>query len=405
MSARVCGERIDLVMDEKIKILIVDDNAVGRSLMSKAVADMTDAEVAATAPNGKIALAKLKQMPVDMVFLDVEMPEMNGLETLGRIQRSHPDVGVVMISASSSSQADNVIEALEMGALDFVARQGSVSDEIASQEFKQRLVTLVGMFQTLRNVRKAKLLTQDRPAATEASQPVEPKVVEKPGKKEEKPSAEIAESPKEEPIVRPVPAKIEVVAIGVSTGGPNALTALLPKLPADLGVPVVMVQHMPKDLTGSLAHSLDKRSPLSVREAVEGEEIQPNVIYIAPGGKHMVIRREKDAASPIIRRYVGLNTDPPENSCRPSVDVLFRSVAKAYGGHILAIVMTGMGSDGLKGVQIMKQNACYCLTQTEGTCVVYGMPRAVDEANLSDESIPLDSLADRIATIAAGAGG
>ncbi|HLO65401.1 MAG TPA: CheB methylesterase domain-containing protein, partial [Holophaga sp.] len=190
------------------------------------------------------------------------------------------------------------------------------------------------------------------------------------------------------------PSRFDVVAIGVSTGGPNALAEVIPHLPADLGVPVLVVQHMPPFFTASLAEHLAKASRLAVSEAIEGEPVLPNHVYIAPGGKHMTVRRMGGAEGPAI---VGLNENPPENSCRPSVDVLFRSVAAQYEGNILGVVMTGMGSDGCEGVRAMKRRGCHVLTQSEDTCVVYGMPLAVDEAGLSDEQVPLPRLASRIA--------
>jgi two-component system chemotaxis response regulator CheB len=187
-----------------------------------------------------------------------------------------------------------------------------------------------------------------------------------------------------------------VVAIGVSTGGPEALTKLIPQLPADLAVPVVLVQHMPPVFTKSLADSLAKKSPLRIVEASDGETIQRGSVYIAPGGRHMVVRRAEGAGNAVV---VGLNDGPPENSCRPAVDVLFRSVAAVYGDKgILTVILTGMGSDGCAGVRTCKRASCFCITQSEATCVVYGMPRAVDEAGLSDLSLPLDKISAEIVT-------
>jgi two-component system chemotaxis response regulator CheB len=186
------------------------------------------------------------------------------------------------------------------------------------------------------------------------------------------------------------------VAIGVSTGGPNALVQLIPLLPADFPVPVLLVQHMPPMFTASLAEHLDQRSQVRVREATHGEPVLPGQVLIAPGGRHMVVRRLSDAASGETRLIAGLNDAPPENSCRPSVDVLFRSLAAHLEGNILAVVMTGMGNDGLEGVRALKRRGCACLTQSEASCVVYGMPLAVDEAGLSDEQVALERLAARI---------
>jgi two-component system chemotaxis response regulator CheB len=180
------------------------------------------------------------------------------------------------------------------------------------------------------------------------------------------------------------------------------LVELIPMLPSDLDVPVLVVQHMPPLFTASLAEHLSRKSRIIVREAVDGESITPGKVLIAPGGKHMVVRSRSDAASGKQERFVGLNEEAPENSCRPSVDVLFRSMAAHYGGNMLAVIMTGMGSDGCEGVRAMKRRGCHCLTQSEDTCVVYGMPLAVDEAGLSDERVPLELLATRITRLVKG---
>ncbi len=194
----------------------------------------------------------------------------------------------------------------------------------------------------------------------------------------------------------PVLNRIDVVGIGISTGGPNALGELLPRLPADFPVPILLVQHMPPLFTASLAEYLDERSRVAVREARDGEPVLPGCVYLAPGGRHMVVRRLAGPDGEASSLVIGLNENPLENSCRPSVDVLFRSLAAHHDGNMLAVIMTGMGNDGCEGVRAMKRRGCLCLTQSEASCIVYGMPLAVDEAELSDEQVPLDQLADRI---------
>jgi two-component system chemotaxis response regulator CheB len=203
------------------------------------------------------------------------------------------------------------------------------------------------------------------------------------------------------PFIKPVssiaanlPRSFGVCAIGVSTGGPEALSRLIPAISDPLPVPILCVQHMPPMFTKSLAESLTRKSKISVVEASEGEVVTAGIMYIAPGGHHMVVRN-KDG-----KVVIGLNEEPPENSCRPSVDVLFRSVANTYGERgILGVVLTGMGNDGCSGMRVLKRKGCYCITQSEQTCVVYGMPRAVDEAGLSDKSIPLESIAGEIESL------
>jgi two-component system chemotaxis response regulator CheB len=186
--------------------------------------------------------------------------------------------------------------------------------------------------------------------------------------------------------------KSEIVVIGISTGGPNALNQMLPQLPGDLGVPVLIVQHMPPVFTKSLAASLDKKCALTVKEAVNGENILPNMVYIAPGGKQMKLTAGTDG----LNRRIKITDDPPENSCRPSVDYLFRSVADYYVGRTTAVIMTGMGSDGTQGLGILKQKAAYTIGQDEASCVVYGMPKAPAEMGYLDTIVPLHKIAAEI---------
>jgi len=201
-----------------------------------------------------------------------------------------------------------------------------------------------------------------------------------------------AEPPVPSRPVLPSPKRIALVAIGSSTGGPEALTKVLPLLPGDFPLPILIVQHMPPLFTASLAANLNKRSALTIKEAEDGEPIEVGKVYIAPGGRHMVMRPPQDGGPATI----GLNDAPPVKSCRPSVDVLFRSIAAVQGGNVLAVVLTGMGDDGSDGVAALKRKGCYCITQSEKTCVVYGMPRAVDEMNNSDEQVDIENVAARI---------
>ncbi len=367
-------------MDQpRLRVLIVDDTVVYRKILVEVVESLEDTEVAGTAPHGRLALAKLDQAPADLVLLDVEMPEMNGLEALRAIRRHHPDTSVVMVSGTNLGSAEITVRCLEQGALDFLRKPEGADPEASRQELKDKLRPL------LRHVRTRMNLRQGPP----------PEPVAAPERVPPTPAAAIV-PPRPEPRVAPLPGTFDVVGIGVSTGGPNALAEVIPRLPADFPVPILLVQHMPPMFTASLAEHLDQRSHLAVSEARDGEPILPGHVYIAPGGLHMVVRRRQDAEGQGTIPIVGLNENPPENSCRPSVDVMFRSMAAQYAGNMLAVVMTGMGSDGCEGVRAMKRKGCLCLTQTEATCTVYGMPLAVDEAGLSDEQVPLDRLAARI---------
>lgn len=368
--------------DQSLRVLVVDDTIVYRRILSSIIEALPGTELAATAPNGKIALAKMETADVDLVLLDVEMPVLDGLKTLEVIRERFPEVGVIMISGANTSAAGITIRALEHGAIDFVPKPEGGDPEESQRQLAQHIKRLVQLFQTRRALRTGRRSATDRPpAATRAA---------------ERP-APIAPAP----VPRPVPeryagkrpARIELVVIGVSTGGPNALKEVVPHLKADLDVPVLIVQHMPPLFTASLAESLGRKSVLPVREAQEGDAILPNTVLIAPGGKHMVIRQDPARGD---GHVVALNENPPEQNCRPSVNVLFRSASTYFGGKILAVVMTGMGEDGCEGVRAMKRQGCICLTQEESTCVVYGMPRAVDEAGLSDARVPIDQMAERI---------
>lgn len=361
-----------------LRVLVVDDTVLYRRILTDTLEELGEVHVVGTAPQGRLALGRLALEPADLVLLDVEMPEMDGLETLVHIRRDHPGTSVIMISGSNSLAADATIRALEAGALDFI-RKPEGSDAAASRaELREALRPL------LRHVRTRKNL---QGGGADARRPSAPAPTHRP------PPTQAAPAPAPSKLV------MEAIGIGISTGGPNALGELIPALPGDLPVPVLVVQHMPPGFTASLAEHLAKRSTLRVREAKEGESLQPGTVYLAPGGQHMVVRsrRNEDGTS---LRFIGLNQNPPEHSCRPSVDVLFRSMAAHFEGGVLAVVMTGMGSDGAEGVRALKRRHCHCLTQSEDSCVVYGMPMAVDEAGLSDERVPLADLAGRITHLA-----
>ena len=356
------------MIDTPLRALVVDDTSLYRRLLTEALEELEGVRVLGTAPHGQLALSRLEQQAMDLVLLDVEMPEMDGLEALRRIRSAHPEVSVVMVSGATSLAAHATIEALELGALDFI-RKPDGGDAAANRlELREALRPLVRHVRTRRNLRG--IPTPAAPSARPAPPPPAPPAGATPG-------------------------RIDIVGIGISTGGPNALGELVPAFPADFPLPILVVQHMPPGFTASLAEHLAKRSRISVKEAEEGEDLRPGCLYLAPGGRHMVVRsrplEEGGRAA-----FLGLNTNPPEHSCRPSVDVLFRSLAVHYEGRTLAVVMTGMGSDGCEGVRALKRKGARCLTQSEETCVIYGMPQAVDEAGLSDERVPLPRLADRI---------
>lgn len=375
--------------DHDLKVLVVDDTIVYRTILSAIIGELPGTALAATAPNGKIALAKMEGAEVDLVLLDVEMPVMDGLKTLEVIRERFPEVGVIMISGSNTSAAGITIRALERGALDFIPKPEGADPEESKRQLTQQIRRLVQLFQTRRALRTTRRATSERTSVASPTERLRPV------------AATSAAAPASPATARTLPARhagkhvsrIDIVVIGVSTGGPNALKEVIPKLTSALNVPVLVVQHMPPLFTASLAESLGRKSQLAVREAQEGESILPNTVLIAPGGKHMVLRADPTGGPGFV---IALNENPPEQNCRPSVNVLFRSAATYFGGKILSVVMTGMGEDGCEGVRTMKRQGCICLTQEESSCVVYGMPRAVDEAGLSDARVPLDQMAERI---------
>ncbi|MFZ5806156.1 MAG: chemotaxis-specific protein-glutamate methyltransferase CheB [Verrucomicrobiota bacterium] len=352
--------------EQTVHVLIVDDTAMYRLILDRAVSQIQDTAVVGTAANGEIALQKLATSMVDLVLVDVFMPGMSGIETLQKIREKYPDIAVAMVSGVATSDAEITIQALNMGALDFVSKPKEKNAEESMRTLVEELKRVINAVRARGLVREKKVELKPTVSA-----PVLPR-----------PSIKLA--------------KIDLVVIGVSTGGPNALGVVIPSLPQNLPCPVLLVQHMPPIFTASLADHLSKKSALQVREGIENESIAPGTVWIAPGGKHMTIKHHPHDPS----KYVlALDESPPVNSCRPAVDVLFNSVASIFHGGVLAVILTGMGEDGANGTASLKHQHCYCLAQDEKTCVVYGMPRAIAERHLADEVLPLDHIAPRIASL------
>ena len=349
-------------------ILIVDDSLTFRMILRSVLQDIPGANVVGTAGDGVAAMEYLQaESAPDLILLDVEMPRMNGIETLRKVIEKNPEQQVVMVSGANRQNATITIEALDAGAFDFVSKPDSADMDQSRRLLKEALEPIV--HHCLKRQVASRPQTQ---AAAEMA-----------------PSRAACSASSRTPD-RPFAPK--VLAIGISTGGPRALNGLIPALPADLGIPVLIVQHMPPMFTASLAESLDKRSALTVKEAEDRESIQPNTVYLAPGGQHMVVHPTEHGA----QGRISLSMSPPEHGCRPAADVMFRSLPSTYGGDVLGVVMTGMGGDGALGLKELKSHGAYSLTQSEATCVVYGMPRTVEEMGLSDEVLDLDALASRI---------
>jgi len=373
-------------VSQPISVLVVDDSALMRNLVSKIVASTPGLAVADRAMNGRFALQKIPRCDPDVIVLDIEMPEMNGIEFLRERKRLEIEIPVIILSSVAKQGAQVTMEALALGASDFVTKpSGSVSSDIHTVAGDLgRLLLAYGSEYRKHKGKAVPHYDFGAPERLFEPAPVhEERLVEKPAR-------EALPKP-----LRPC-GPIEVIAIGISTGGPNALREVFSGIDADLPQPILVVQHMPAGFTTSLANALDEKSPLIIREARGGDILRPGYIYLAPGGRHLSVRH--DSLNKNSGNYVcTLSDSPPLHGCRPSVDILFNSLAENYEGNIIAVILTGMGEDGRDGVRAMKEKGyCFCITQDEATSVVYGMPAAVVQAGLSDLSLPLQGIAARV---------
>ncbi|MCC9655037.1 protein-glutamate methylesterase/protein-glutamine glutaminase [Rhodopirellula halodulae] len=352
--------------EKKIRVMIVDDSTVIRRLLTQTLSEDPSVEVVGTAPNGKIALAKIPTLKPDVLTLDIEMPEMDGLQTLTELRKVNKTLPVIMFSTLTQRGAEGTLDALERGANDYVgkpANVGSVTEAMTRVrgDMIPKLKALCPGYSTpAKSIRKTL----------------------------QSPSADQPETSAETYKTRPAPiaTRLDILAIGVSTGGPNALSSLLPEIPGDFPIPIVIVQHMPPIFTKHLADRLNQKCELEVSEAVQGDALLPGRALIAPGDFHMTTSVASATAT------VELNQDEAENSCRPAVDVLFRSVAKNYGRNSMACILTGMGSDGLAGCELIAKAGGRIISQDRQTSVVWGMPAAVANAGLSNQILPLNEI-------------
>jgi two-component system, chemotaxis family, protein-glutamate methylesterase/glutaminase len=341
------------------RILIVDDSALVRRFLARLIAQDPELELAGTAATGRLCLAKIPLVDPDIVLLDIRMPGMDGLETLSLIKKDYPAIKVIMFSSLTERGASATLEALSRGASDYVTKpRDSASFEASKAAIQKNLID------------KIKALSKfPRPRVSDSSR----LLVKAPANR-----------------LTPSTNLIRVVAIGASTGGPNALATLIKTLPGDLPVPVVCVQHMPPIFTKLLADRLNDLTELSVKEAIHGAMIKAGEFWIAPGGKHMCVR-EMDRSI-----YLELNRDPAENSCRPSVDVLIRSVTEVYGSHALAVILTGMGRDGYRACKDLCQIGGQVIAQDEQSSIVWGMPGYVVRSGVAQSALPIEGIAYEI---------
>jgi two-component system, chemotaxis family, protein-glutamate methylesterase/glutaminase len=337
-----------------IRIFLVDDSLVIRKLLSDTLSADPALEVVGTACDGRIALAKLPALKPDLITLDIEMPVMDGLETLAAVSKLYPKLPVIMFSTLTERGAAATLDALSPGASDYATKPSSTGSPAAAIERIRG--ELIPKIKALCGVLTLKIV----------------------------------------PLARPMPAlkvrsalnpRVDIIAIGTSTGGPNALAKVLPLIPKDFPVPIVVVQHMPPVFTRLLAERLASQSAIAVQEGVAGTVLRAGHAYIAPGNFHMRVARAG------LQCQIELNQAPSEKSCRPAVDVLFRSVARAYRANALGVVLTGMGSDGVHGAETIRQGGGEVIVQDEASSVVWGMPGLVHASGHADAVYPLDDLA------------
>ncbi|MEV0570655.1 chemotaxis response regulator protein-glutamate methylesterase [Dactylosporangium sp. NPDC050588] len=393
-----------------ISVLVVDDSVVVRRLITDALSDDPEIRVVGTAPNGKVALTKIEQLRPDLVTLDIEMPIMDGLETLRAIRALYARLPVIMFSTLTAAGATATLDALSAGASDYVtkpANVGSVAESIRSvrEQIIPRIHALCGGRRTaLAPARPPIGIGPNIGPNTRvfgAGTAVAPPLARPGGNALPTVTRPPATAPPTSAPVRTAPRsdRVEVVTIGCSTGGPDALTTVVRALPANLPVPVVVVQHMPPVFTKMFADRLDRTAALTVVEATGDMAVRPGTVYIAPGDFHLEVHRR---GTEVITK---LNTGPPENFCRPAVDVLFRSVARTYGGATLAIILTGMGQDGKRGAEQLRTTGAEIVVQDEATSVVWGMPGAVATAGLAHAVLPLGEIAQHLISRTAGGRG
>ncbi len=341
---------------QRIRVLVVDDSVVIRRLVCHALEQDPLIEVVGVAANGSVALSRVPQWNPDVITLDIEMPEMDGLEFLRRMRPQYPNIRIVMFSTLTERGATATFEALALGADDYVTKASNAGSlDVSLANLKRELLPKIHQFFA-------------PPAAAPVRAPQPTLVTCRPAAMRSR-------------------ARAHAVVLGISTGGPAALAKLVPQLPENLPVPVLIVQHMPPLFTRLLAERLNSGTKLQVKEAERGDPVEAGRVYIAPGDHHMRVVRGRSGVE------ISLDQSEPLNSCRPAVDALFASAAEVYGGSVVAAVLTGMGQDGLRGIELLKAQGASVVVQDEASSVVWGMPGAVASADLADEILPLDAIA------------
>ena len=377
-------------MSDSISVLIVDDSALMRNIISRMVEATPGLSVAERAMNGSFALQKIPRCDPDVIVLDLEMPEMNGIEFLRKRKELGLEIPVVILSSIARRGAEITMEALALGAVDFIMKPtGAASEDVRTvqSQLTDMLLAYGAQYRAKRGKPTARIAP--KPAAAPEAEQREARLEPIP-----RPAAERPVRPAERPVPERRPGPTEIIAIGISTGGPNALREVFSKLDADLKPPIVVVQHMPPGFTAEFAKSLDRICPLEVKEAEDGDVLKSGRVLIAPGDRHIAVEKRSLAA------VARLSDDPPMNGHRPSADVLFASVAKEFGNRALAVIMTGMGRDGAKEIGTIFKEGGLTIGQDEVSSIVYGMPKVAWELGHVMEQVSLSDMAARICALA-----
>lgn len=349
----------------KLTVIVVDDSALMRKIISDMINEENDMEVISIARNGEELIEKLKTLKPDVVTLDVEMPKMDGVTALKNLKESKKDVKVIMLSSLTSSSSNLTLECLDLGAADFVQKpSGSISLDI--NKVKEELVAKI---RVVSQIKRPMILSDKRNLISK------------------KYTNTVSDVNSIKFTRHTIGKRFDAVVIGASTGGPKALYNVITELPSDLGIPVFVVQHMPKGFTKAFADRLNNNSKLKVVEAAHNERIEKNTVYVAPGGYHMEVSSEGK---------IKLNEEPSIWGVRPAVDKLFISASKVYKGNLLSVVLTGMGRDGADGTSVVKLGGGYTISEDEATCTIYGMPKAAYATGKVDEVVPLYDICRKI---------
>jgi len=373
--------------------MVVDDSALYRQMVKNVLRDVPGVEVVALAKTGAEAISLLTEYAPHLLTLDVQMPDMNGLEVLRELKKMRSSVKAIMLSSLTAQGAKVTTDALLAGAFDFIQKPNSQDANANRDLLRISLIEKVSAFRESMDVkmpRRQELAVAEQLAAIEKSVRVSgarasESLVSRPSEGRD-PTSRFGFSVKQ----NQSRGRIEAVVIGTSTGGPVALREVLPKLPSTLNVPIFVVQHMPARYTKSLSERIAEVSMIPIHEASDGMKIEANHVYIAPGGLHMRLCKSSKGLT------IQTNEEPPEHNCRPAVDYTFRSAAEIYGMNLLAVVLTGMGRDGTEGCRVIKQRGGLVIAQHPEGCVVYGMPKAVVEEQLADRVVPLEKIASWI---------